>query len=904
MPVRTADIDMVADLKDKASKKIDQIEKKTKSAGKSMEKSFVGVDNAIKAIGLDKLAEGLKKFGDRASDVQKVEAAFNATTEAAGIHGDTLINKVEAATNRLIPRYEIMLATNKAMALGLNVTEESMASLGEQAVVMGQRMGVSAQQALDDYITGLGRGSVQILDNLGITVKAKSAYEAYASSLGKAVKDLTDSEKKQAILNAAISQGEKAVKEMGGATITFNDRLDQMKVRIQNGIDSLSEILGPAASFGGSLASVGSQVAIMGAVWPGAFGKVGIAIRGVGAALLTPPLGIAVAIATVVAGVGLLISKMFKASDATQKLEERTRSLTLRYEEMKIAVSKLGEEERKRTVEEAKARIKEINLLIRKGKISKEDRKALQEERRELRANIKAIENTEAAVKDLNEEEKKSLRQLNEIRKKGGKLTKEENERLEKALKEIYSQTKDNIELDQDHYQWQLSANAKRIQFYKDLESAAKALAEANKERQQSAIDGAVAFAKANNMLLGPPGKAPKDTRKVADNFKTIASSLTTVVAGGTIGGIFNSVIQGDWVGAALQGVNSLFGGIKSFFGGRSEKQRNLQEQARKEAKERIRLWEEEQQAIKDAFQEWKDGFKDVAEAALEAGGFTDDLLRMLDEMPDHIDVGAIRGQFKEAFANLDDLMTKKEGLQAILSMVGDDASVSALEQFAGGDRSKLNAAAIEYVNTGGDAQKFIDYGLAKIDQERFEELKQAYENAAEEEKVQAEQNLIAFLDANGIQASNIIEAINKGQEHFGNELTRTADILEKDVKITLANVVSAIDAQTQAIVDAINNIDMKPTVIVNVDGGDRETERGDGDIPGAASGGYASGGLVKVHKDEIIDFNRTGPGTVIPLNRMGKKEINITVPVEVDGYEIARVNAKYESQVADEEGW
>jgi hypothetical protein len=65
-------------------------------------------------------------------------------------------------------------------------------------------MGISATQAFNDIVTGLGRMSPLILDNLGITVDLEATMKRYAETLGKTSDALTDTERKQALVNAVI----------------------------------------------------------------------------------------------------------------------------------------------------------------------------------------------------------------------------------------------------------------------------------------------------------------------------------------------------------------------------------------------------------------------------------------------------------------------------------------------------------------------------------------------------------------------------------------------------------------------------------------------------------------------------------------------------------------------------
>jgi hypothetical protein len=67
-------------------------------------------------------------------------------------------------------------------------------------------MGITTEQAFDRLVTGLGRGSAKILDDLGIIVHVTQINEAYATSLGKTADQLTDAEKKQALVNEVCAR--------------------------------------------------------------------------------------------------------------------------------------------------------------------------------------------------------------------------------------------------------------------------------------------------------------------------------------------------------------------------------------------------------------------------------------------------------------------------------------------------------------------------------------------------------------------------------------------------------------------------------------------------------------------------------------------------------------------------
>jgi hypothetical protein len=152
------------------------------------------------------------------------------------------------ASQGTISNTELMLSANRAMMLGVADSAEEMATLMEIAGARGKAMGLSTAQAFSDLVTGLGRQSAMILDNLGITVDAEAANEAYAKQLGTTSSKLTEAEKKQALLNAVVQDSTDilaANKDAGGDAASNFERMD---ASIQNAKVALGELFSPAVA--------------------------------------------------------------------------------------------------------------------------------------------------------------------------------------------------------------------------------------------------------------------------------------------------------------------------------------------------------------------------------------------------------------------------------------------------------------------------------------------------------------------------------------------------------------------------------------------------------------------------------------------------------------------------------
>lgn len=169
---------------------------------------------ATAAIGALKGTADLTVAG---ASAQQTRMAFDQLAKSAGTTGDALMTALRSASGGEINDLNLQLAANKANLLGVADSADKMGVLMEIARDRAQKMGISTTQAFDNLVTGLGRGSALILDNLGIMVKESEVYNTYAASVGKSAASLTEFEKKQALINAVVAQGRDTIAATGGA---------------------------------------------------------------------------------------------------------------------------------------------------------------------------------------------------------------------------------------------------------------------------------------------------------------------------------------------------------------------------------------------------------------------------------------------------------------------------------------------------------------------------------------------------------------------------------------------------------------------------------------------------------------------------------------------------------------
>ena len=173
-----------------------------------------------------------------------LQNAFNRLTLAAGVE-DMTLEKLRSAVQGTVGDIGLLTAANNAMALGLPVNRLN--DLFRAARVVGNAMGRTTLEAVNDLTTGIGRQSRLILDNLGILVDTNAAHEAYAQSLGKTVSEMTEVERKAAFMGAAIEALERKAIILEGTTSDTQTAFERWGASLENLKRRLGETFLPIA---------------------------------------------------------------------------------------------------------------------------------------------------------------------------------------------------------------------------------------------------------------------------------------------------------------------------------------------------------------------------------------------------------------------------------------------------------------------------------------------------------------------------------------------------------------------------------------------------------------------------------------------------------------------------------
>ena len=173
------------------------------------------------------------KFAETSANVESMQTAFTTLSGATESSTVALI-KLKKATNNTMSEFNLFQQANNAMILGVTKNSDEMAEMFDMAQRLGRALGRDTASSVESLITGIGRQSRQMLDNIGIIVKSDEAYEAYAKKLGITADQLSDVDKKQAFLIATMESARAKIKTLGDEVLSTKDNIDSFSTAFEN----------------------------------------------------------------------------------------------------------------------------------------------------------------------------------------------------------------------------------------------------------------------------------------------------------------------------------------------------------------------------------------------------------------------------------------------------------------------------------------------------------------------------------------------------------------------------------------------------------------------------------------------------------------------------------------------
>lgn len=226
------------------------VSKIVKGAGKNFQTlgkvALGGIGVATGAV--TGLSAALGKIAIDAAPVEGIQDAFAGIAESAGTSQDEMLTALKQGSAGMISQRDLMQSFNKAAGL---VSEDFATQLPD---AMGYLAKVSAATGedmnfmMDSLVTGVGRMSPMILDNLGIQVSLSEATENAAEAFGIEADELTEAQKQTGMMNVVLEKLGENTASMPDVTDSATAKMARMKATIQDTKDRIGGAFLPVLS--------------------------------------------------------------------------------------------------------------------------------------------------------------------------------------------------------------------------------------------------------------------------------------------------------------------------------------------------------------------------------------------------------------------------------------------------------------------------------------------------------------------------------------------------------------------------------------------------------------------------------------------------------------------------------
>jgi hypothetical protein len=234
---KTVKLEILVDDKASINKAIKQLQQLNKTADGTSEtankvkRNLEGVAGRANNAGKDfsRMSQGMgglvQAYATVAANVFALSSAFRVLANAADISSmikstmdlgivsgrsyTKLAADIKVASGAMLDFQSALQASTRLASVG--ASDKQASALVELATKAAQTFGGTTEDSINRFVTAIQKGETQLLKKTGIVVNTRKALEDYASGLGKTARDLSTTERQQAILNATLAEGQRVL---------------------------------------------------------------------------------------------------------------------------------------------------------------------------------------------------------------------------------------------------------------------------------------------------------------------------------------------------------------------------------------------------------------------------------------------------------------------------------------------------------------------------------------------------------------------------------------------------------------------------------------------------------------------------------------------------------------------
>lgn len=180
--------------------------------------SFIGkLNTALGAINLviDAVKIGLD-FAEEGAQLMRLSEAGDRLAASFGVNMDEMVRKLKGTSLGTVSEANLIASANRAMMMGIGADADKLANLMEIAAFQGRALGLSANEAFDQIVTGISNADPKLLAHMGLLIDTRQAYEEYSQATGKPISRFDRQDVTQAVFNNVLAVGNTQVAAGGG----------------------------------------------------------------------------------------------------------------------------------------------------------------------------------------------------------------------------------------------------------------------------------------------------------------------------------------------------------------------------------------------------------------------------------------------------------------------------------------------------------------------------------------------------------------------------------------------------------------------------------------------------------------------------------------------------------------
>jgi hypothetical protein len=242
----------LAEAEKKAEVEAKKLAAAQKTAAATQRQAFLSTGQAALSFA-QQTAQAAFELGKLGAQFQGQQVGLRNLAGSFGQSGKEIQRAIQDASKGTLSGLDAIQAANQGLLLGVAKTPEEFANLTNSALTLGRTLGLEATQSIEQFTSALGRRSLLILDNFGISAKQVNAeIERLAQAdFGVAASELTEAQKQANFMKAALNIAGDAAATIGdeaGEALASFDKLTaaskDLKTELGLAISDLNQSFG------------------------------------------------------------------------------------------------------------------------------------------------------------------------------------------------------------------------------------------------------------------------------------------------------------------------------------------------------------------------------------------------------------------------------------------------------------------------------------------------------------------------------------------------------------------------------------------------------------------------------------------------------------------------------------